>query len=192
MPPHHLRHTVTETWNWFLQARDLAQLRERMPLDSIRDANLPRSVAEPDVELRDIVITVASPDQESRPRLRLQLPGDGEEAVIPGASTMSLDAGMTGSKRASEVKKQSSDGLYKSPRPSSRIPKLNIPQFSFSKHYNNLKSIFPGLDVSWATNNLDATHVKPAIRGAVAAWVSLILMVVPKTERAMGQVNIAN
>lgn len=160
-----------------------------MSFDTSRDATPPRRVADPDVELGDIT-AVASRSQDNRPRLRLQLPGDGEEAITPGASAMNLDAGATGSRRAPEnEEKQSSNGFFKSSRPSSKIPKINIPNLSSSKQFDKLKSIFPILDVSWATNNFDATHVKPAIRGAVAAWVSLILMVVPKTERAMGQVS---
>lgn len=159
-----------------------------MSFDTSKDATPPRRVADPDVELGDIT-AVASQSQDNRPRLRLQLPGDGEEAIIPGASALNLDAGATGSRRAQENEEKQRNGFFKSSRPSSQIPKINIPNLSSSKHFDKLKSIFPILDVSWATNNFDATHVKPAIRGGVAAWVSLILMVVPKTERAMGQVS---
>jgi len=43
--------------------------------------------------------------------------------------------------------------------------------------------------LEWVPANLTYPKLKPAIRSAVAAWVSLVLFVIPAFERAMGQAS---
>ncbi|KAH8111149.1 hypothetical protein DFH11DRAFT_1880050 [Phellopilus nigrolimitatus] len=52
-----------------------------------------------------------------------------------------------------------------------------------------LKHLLPFPDLSWINNNLDATHFKPVIRTTVATWICIVLLVIPATEKAMGQAS---
>lgn len=49
-----------------------------------------------------------------------------------------------------------------------------------------LKNFF---DVGWITCNFSLTRFKPVIRCTVAAWISLLFLIIPKLENAMGQVH---
>lgn len=42
---------------------------------------------------------------------------------------------------------------------------------------------------AWMRDKMDMSHLKPVIRCAVAAWVSLLLVVIPSSERLLGQVR---
>ncbi|KAI5122416.1 hypothetical protein M0805_002966 [Coniferiporia weirii] len=65
------------------------------------------------------------------------------------------------------------------PRPRLRIPK----SYRFSK----LKRLFPLPNLSWVTNNLDASSLKPIIRTATTAWICVVLIVITKTQDALGK-----
>lgn len=166
-----------------------------MSSDTNKESSVPgcTSAVDSDVELNSLNATpFHSPG--SRPRLRLQLPEGGEDRG-PAASALNLEA--RGVDNTEGCTLDNAEKLGTKLEAASRAPRSSFLQFSrrtlpttsLSKIYEKLKVIFPGLDCSWVIKNLDATHIKPAIRGAVAAWVSLILLVIPRTERAMGQVS---
>jgi len=48
---------------------------------------------------------------------------------------------------------------------------------------------FMALKFQWITKNLDFPHLIPVLRGAVAGWLSLLLMVIQGTEHVVGQVR---
>jgi hypothetical protein len=41
-------------------------------------------------------------------------------------------------------------------------------------------------NLEWITRNLTWQKLKPVIRSSISAWVSLVLLLVPQTEKAMG------
>ena len=164
-----------------------------MSSDTNRELRVPRC-ASADGPGSDVELSATpSRRQESRPRLRLQLP-EGEEDGSSAISALDLEADRINNaarRTAGNREKPSTKISLKSPKLSfPQLSRPSIAKISSSKVYRGLKEVFPGLDLSWVTNNLDATRVKPALRGAVAAWVSLILLIIPRTERSMGQVSI--
>lgn len=44
-------------------------------------------------------------------------------------------------------------------------------------------------NTAWIHANLDITHLKPVIRSALSAWISILLLVIFKSEKVMGQVR---
>ena len=42
---------------------------------------------------------------------------------------------------------------------------------------------------SWIWDKLDMSHLKPVIRCAVAAWISMLLVVIWRTEKLLGEVR---
>lgn len=57
------------------------------------------------------------------------------------------------------------------------------------------KTLFDGfvsylaLRTEWIPSHITTTHMKPVFRSAVCAWVSVILLVIPRVEAVMGQVS---
>lgn len=50
------------------------------------------------------------------------------------------------------------------------------------------KALTPG-NLHWITNNLNRTGLRPVTRCAISAWISLLLVLIPRTERFLGQVS---
>ncbi|OCB89516.1 hypothetical protein A7U60_g3311 [Sanghuangporus baumii] len=114
-----------------------------------------------------------------RPKLRIQLPGEEGDRISPKET-------------------DTSDALKGSVHPDPLDPRASIAKATSSKFVRRLsaglekggrsfeklrKSLgLPGS--SWITNNLDATHIKPVIRAAVAGWISVVLLVIMPTNRA--------
>lgn len=48
---------------------------------------------------------------------------------------------------------------------------------------------FPPLQLQWIPNNFTIPRLKPVVRSAVCAWISIILLVIPSVEKIMGQVS---
>lgn len=67
--------------------------------------------------------------------------------------------------------------------------KFTIPGEESTSRLSKLKELIPKPDISWILNNLDATHLKPAIRTAVATWISVLLILIPETQAILGQVR---
>lgn len=130
----------------------------------------------PDTEVAE------SQNRTIRPRLRLQL-SDGEE-VLPMQWEDSSESNSTNRKR--RVNGASLLNGFAFTKMSGKLP--SIRQGSKIVTLYKLKNLILQSDFSWVTKNMDATHIKPALRAAVAAWVSLILMIIPKTQRILGQV----
>lgn len=68
----------------------------------------------------------------------------------------------------------------------SEEPGSKTPSF-FRKHASGLRSSMSS-NFQWVPRNNSWSKWKPVIRCALAAWVSGVLFVIPKTENAMGQV----
>lgn len=49
-------------------------------------------------------------------------------------------------------------------------------------------SFFSRFDLQWIVKNLTVSRLKPVIRSAIAGWISILLVIIPNVERAMGQV----
>ena len=60
------------------------------------------------------------------------------------------------------------------PPPKKRTWKHNLPRWSRSMY--------------WIRNNFDWNHLKPVLRSAVAAWISLLLLLIPGSLHMIGQV----
>ncbi|PAV21583.1 hypothetical protein PNOK_0154000 [Pyrrhoderma noxium] len=67
--------------------------------------------------------------------------------------------------------------------------KFTIPGEESTSRLSKLKGLIPKPDISWILNNLDATHLKPAIRTAVATWISVLLILIPETQAILGQAS---
>lgn len=92
--------------------------------------------------------------------VRLEAPSDG---VGPNSAPAS------GEKKAPEQQQ---------PRPS-RLRKLG----------SLLVHKFP-INLQWVPNNWTWSKIKPVIRSAAMGWVSVLFMIIPRTERMLGQVSI--
>jgi hypothetical protein len=78
---------------------------------------------------------------------------------------------------------QPSGSEVESPQPSEKLKKRSVRR--------GLRWIIrlPWKLFPWIPGKLNYQSLKPVIRSAIAAWVALILLIVPQTERAMGQVS---
>lgn len=108
------------------------------------------------------------------PKLRIKLPSDeGSPGDSNGPSRMSVDEekGEAGTKPDAPVKRE----------------RLIFEGWRKLRKWLADTGLVP--DFCWVTNNLEAAKFKPAIRSAVAAWVSLLLMIILPAEEFLGQVS---
>lgn len=45
------------------------------------------------------------------------------------------------------------------------------------------------IDLQWIPSNWSYSKMKPVIRSAIMGWVSIVLLIIPRVEQAMGQVR---
>ena len=62
-----------------------------------------------------------------------------------------------------------------------KSPKLSLGQWILKKS---------PIDLSWIPANWNWSKIKPVIRSAIEAWVSVIFFIIPRTEVIMGQVRL--
>lgn len=127
-------------------------------------------------------------DENGRPRLRIQVPGDSQESVTsPKAEAVADSSASTRlAPQVSITNNHSLGGGIKFSKSLSFDVGAEKQEGSLKKIKRLMKSLLP--DFGWIQNNNDATHWKSAIRAAVCAWVSVLLLVITRTERLMGQV----
>ncbi|KAI5115336.1 hypothetical protein M0805_008881, partial [Coniferiporia weirii] len=121
-------------------------------------------------------------EEHASTKLRIQVPDNGN-----GSSKETAEFLRTAGPSASSNKTDGFgfDGGFE---------KATTVKFSSHSAQNNvglskLKRLFPHPKFAWISNNFDATRIKPIIRAAVAAWISVVLMVIPSTEKLMGQAS---
>ena len=59
---------------------------------------------------------------------------------------------------------------------------------SEQKFFNNLE--LPSF-IGWVPDKLNWSNLKPVIRSALAAWIALVMILVPQVENVLGQVGIS-
>lgn len=118
----------------------------------------------------------------SRPRLRIQVPGEEGDNDTSHKETITPDT----SARPAILAAQAGISKAASPRFARR---LSSDSEKDERVLDNLKKLFGIPDSGWIKNNLDATHIKPVIRAAVAAWLSVLLLVIGPVQRMLGQVK---
>lgn len=69
----------------------------------------------------------------------------------------------------------------------SELKDKESPPSNLRKHITKLRTRLSS-DLLWIPSNNNWSKWKPVIRCALAAWISGILFIIPKTETAMGQV----
>lgn len=116
---------------------------------------------------------VHSRTDSNRPRLRIKLPSSGtgsRNGSSTPQNTADADTEKAGGVRFSEAEKSKSSG-------------------------ESLRAWLAGLgflflfDFSWMTKNMEFAKLKPVLRSAVGAWVSLLLIIIYPSEKFMGQVS---
>ena len=119
----------------------------------------------------DAAERVPSRSDSIRPRLRIKLPSDEE----------SPDDSNEPSRRSVDEEK----GEEARPKPDAAEKPLEY--WRRLRKWLADSGLLP--DFGWATKNMEIAKLKPAIRSAVTAWVSLLLVIIPAAERFLGQVS---
>ena len=113
---------------------------------------------------------VQSRSESVRPRLRIKLPSDELESRQSSSSARNV---------GDEEKAQ--------PPETSECDSTS-PGFSAALHARlDAFGFLP--DTTWATKNFEFAKLKPVIRAAVAAWISLLFIIIFPLENVMGQVS---
>ncbi len=110
--------------------------------------------------------------RDSPPKLRIKLP-EGTEVTPTHSETASFE---TLHFKGSSLKESNSNDTK------GTQPSIRESRFSF------VKKLSPRF--AWIRNNCDWPHLVPVIRGAVAAWLSLLLIIIQGAENIIGQVSI--
>lgn len=110
----------------------------------------------------------------SRKRPHIEVKFDSEDHEVPDSTSLKPSQG--DSEKPEETKENKEKDCEKNPSSKSRI--------LASKIWTGLASHF-----QWVPPNNTWSKWKPVIRCALAAWISAIIFIVPKSETAMGQVS---
>lgn len=106
------------------------------------------------------------------PKLRIQLP-EGKEVVPSHSEAASVE---TFNFKESSIK-ESNSNEQKETAPAKRESVFHSIKRTLSPRF------------TWIKNNWDWPHFVPVIRGAIAAWLSLLLIIIQGAENIVGQVG---
>ncbi|PPQ72963.1 hypothetical protein CVT24_000165 [Panaeolus cyanescens] len=112
--------------------------------------------------------------------------GGGQPRRIPDASHS------VPSSRCSTSSSSSSSSASHSTPSQSQTTSTSPKPPAASGHYTNLKAHLVSFlkdHTTWITSNLTWSRLKPAIRCAVAGWLSAVLFIIPEVLRVMGQAS---
>ncbi|KAI0697464.1 hypothetical protein BC835DRAFT_1504792 [Cytidiella melzeri] len=87
--------------------------------------------------------------------------------------------------RADKQEAHANDSDDSKPKPTTRTQRLSRAGMALVRKIPLLGSV----DLSWVSNNLTWSKIKPALRCALLAWVSLLFVVIAKLEVMLGQAS---
>ncbi|KAL5495894.1 hypothetical protein ACEPAI_1358 [Sanghuangporus weigelae] len=128
---------------------------------------------------------VSRASERSRPgsrKLRIQVPGEEGDAISP-KETNTSDA-LNGSAHPDPLEPRA--GIAKATSPKF-VQRLSAALGKGRRSFEKLRTSLGIPDSSWITSKLDATHIKPVIRAALAGWISVVLLVIMPVQRMLGQ-----
>ncbi|KAL5518361.1 hypothetical protein ACEPAH_43 [Sanghuangporus vaninii] len=127
-------------------------------------------------------------EQRSRPgsrlKLRIQLPGEEGDGISP--KEMNPSDALNGSAHPDPLEPRAGTAKTTPPK---FVRWLRAGLEKGGRSFEKLRKLLGIPGSSWITNNLDATHIKPVIRVAVACWISILLIVIMPVQRMLGQAS---
>lgn len=145
-------------------------------MDAIHHPHDPRLGDEPPERDRDVeALSDGHADRRQRPRKHVHMDIDEDEPSRMSSHTTSHTSPALNEKSSKPILDV-------------KIPHIHIPHDKPSFHVSSLVDSLP-FDFAWIPANFTWSKLKPVIRCALVAWISIVFVVIGRTEQVLGQVS---